>query len=124
VERDQVKRHLLIKQTLGEFIPGPDGGSYKIVDVPRPAQVSHRRTTDDLSGSMHEAVDITCACPNCLHEVAFTFPVANATRSFVQEFQYQYERDYKRTQEWHEQRDPKRHEKVTAMYLEALEEWS
>lgn len=86
--------------------------------------MKHRISEDRISGSVHEALDVSCACPHCLKVVEFTFPVVNATRNFVEEMRDERRRSDELAARWREQQDPKRHEKVTAMYLEALEEWA
>lgn len=111
-------------QVRGRHIPGPNGGSFEILDVPKPPDVRLIREKDEEHRLIREYFETRIGCPHCHQDVTFVFPTADCATDFptkvmldaqshISRHYDQLARDY-----W------RRPDVVVSNHLASMEEWN
>lgn len=112
------------KDEVGEFIPGPNGGSYRIKRVPLPPLVNVSIKEEVWENRIREVVSIKCACVHCMKDVEIQYVAAEASRNFAQELQHSVNREFDRLYRHFEEKKAHDQQLVATSYLESLDQWN
>ncbi len=111
-------------QVRGRHIPGPNGGSFEILDVPKPPEAKLVRERDEENRTIREYFEARVGCPHCHQDISFVFPIKDCTTDFptqvMQDAQRYISDRYARIAKDHDRRP----DVVIAHHLAAMEEWN